>query len=157
MHLHRKRRLYFIILILLGVGITVSLGLYALRQNINLYYTPTQVKKMHLSGKRDFRIGGMVMKGTVHRVPDSLKISFAITDYHSDLTIKYNGMLPSLFRVGQGIVAQGHLNAQGVFVADQLLAKHDSTYRPPEIPKANKTSGVAQLNLRQSNNSRHIT
>jgi len=137
MNLPRKRRMYFIIFLLVGVGLAVGLALFALRKNINLYFTPSQLKQHANALNKEFRLGGLVVTHSVHRVADSLKVSFVLTDFKNTITVKYNGILPSLFREGQGIVAQGKLNAKGVFVADQVLAKHDSTYRPPGIPKGN--------------------
>lgn len=131
---HRKRRLFFIIFLLCGVGLAVGLSLFALRQNINLYFTPQQVEKGQAPRHQTIRLGGMVVKGSVHRVPNTLKVSFELTDFKDTVMVDYDGLLPSLFHVGQGIVTQGRLNAKGIFVADQVLAKHDATYRPPGIP-----------------------
>jgi len=133
MLVHRKRRLYFILLLLVGMGIAVAFSLFALRQNINLYYTPKDVLRHKELAGHVFRLGGMVVKGSVRRVPNSLNLSFVLTDYHGKVTVSYEGVLPSLFREGQGIVAQGRLNAKGVFVADRVLAKHDASYHPPEV------------------------
>jgi len=133
MRIHRRRRLYFILLLLTGISVAVGFSLFALRQNINLYYTPQDVLKHKERVGRLFRLGGMVVKGSVKRIPNSVKVTFVLTDYHGKVTVSYEGILPSLFREGQGIVTQGRLNSKGVFVADQVLAKHDSTYHPPEI------------------------
>lgn len=133
MRIHRRRRLYFILLLLAGISVAVGFSLFALRQNINLYFTPQDVEMHKERVGRLFRLGGMVVKGSVKRIPNSLKVTFVLTDYHGNVTVSYKGILPSLFREGQGIVAQGRLNSEGVFVADQVLAKHDSTYHPPEI------------------------
>ncbi len=146
MQIKRRRRLYLIIVLIAGVGTAVGFALYALNQNINLYYTPSQILDKNVPYNRTFRLGGMVEKGSVHRTPNSLKVAFMLTDFHQEVEVKYNGILPSLFRVGQGIVAQGKLNSKGVFVADQVLAKHDATYRPPGIGKApsDKTFAAAK-------------
>jgi len=130
----RKRRLYFVIFMLTGVGLAVAVCLFALRKNINLYLTPQQVLSKHLQPGHTFRLGGLVVRGSVKHIPNSLKVSFVLTDFHRTLVVNYNGILPSLFHDGQGIVAQGQLNINGVFVADQVLAKHDANYHPPEIP-----------------------
>jgi len=130
---HRKKRLYFILSLLLGLSLAVGFALFALRQNINLYYTPKDVVQHEEAQGRLFRLGGMVVKGSVHRVPNSLKVSFVLTDYHARVTVLYDGVLPSLFREGQGIVAQGRLNKKGEFVADQVLAKHNADYHPPGV------------------------
>lgn len=129
---HRKRRLYFITLLVGSIGVAVSLALYALRQNVNLYETPQQVIQQSVRPGQVFRLGGMVVKGSVQHGA-GLQVSFALTDYHANIQVQYQGILPSLFREGQGIVAQGRLNDQGIFIADEVLAKHDANYKPPEI------------------------
>lgn len=131
MRTQRKRRLYFILLLLIGISAAVGFALFALRQNINLYYTPSQLLEQH--SHRVARLGGLVVKGSVQHQKNSLQVSFVLTDFHCKVRVKYDGMLPSLFREGRGIVAQGHLNAKGIFIADQVLAKHDANYHPPEI------------------------
>ncbi|MBS0351557.1 MAG: cytochrome c maturation protein CcmE [Proteobacteria bacterium] len=135
MLIHRKRRLYFIALVLAGSGIAVAFALTALRQNINLYQTPQQIIQQQPSSQRVFRLGGMVVPGSVQQ-GDDLKVKFTLTDYQAKIQVEYQGVLPSLFREGQGIVAQGHLNSQGVFIADQVLAKHDANYHPPGVALA---------------------
>ena len=129
----RRRRLITLITLVVVLAIAVSLVLYALRQNVNLYYTPQQIKTVTLTPNQMIRLGGMVVNGSVQRVPDSLQVSFVLTDYHAQMKVEYNGILPSLFREGQGIVAEGHMNQQGVFIASEVLAKHDSNYHPPDI------------------------
>ena len=136
---HRKRRLYFVIVLLVGVGTAVGVSLYAVGQDINLYYTPSQLLKDHVSPNQVFRLGGMVKEGSIHHVPNSLKVTFVLTDYKHERKVEFNGILPVLFRAGQGIVVQGKLNRQGILIADQVLAKHDNKYMPPEIKK--KMSG----------------
>lgn len=133
MLIKRRRRLYAVIVLLLGIGLSAGLVLYALRQNINLYYTPEQLANQTVPAGRVFRLGGLVMKGSVHQSSGSLKTRFVLTDYHEAITVYYDGLLPSLFREGQGIVAQGKLTGQGVFVASQVLAKHDENYKPPGV------------------------
>lgn len=133
MRIQRRRKLYFIILLLLAISIAVGLALFALRNNINLYLTPSQVVKQHIAIHKNFRLGGLVVKGSVHRFPHSLRVAFTLSDYHQQIKVHYQGMLPSLFREGQGIVAQGYLNQQGEFIAAQVLAKHDANYRPPGL------------------------
>ncbi len=137
----RKKRLYIIIAILAGVGIAVALALSALQQNINLFYTPTQIANGEAPQDTRIRAGGMVEKGSVQRSGDSLDVQFVVTDFAKSVTIRYHGILPDLFREGQGIVALGKLNADGVLVADEVLAKHDENYMPPEVTKALKESG----------------
>jgi len=133
---HRKRKLSFLLFIMLGIGVAVALALYALRQNINLFYTPTQVLAGDAPKLRHFRVGGLVVKGSVQHVKDGLTVSFNLTDTAHTIQVQYTGILPDLFREGQGIVAQGQLNQTGNFVADQVLAKHDENYMPPEVKDA---------------------
>jgi cytochrome c-type biogenesis protein CcmE len=137
----RKKRLLIIVAILAGVGIAVSLALSALQENINLFYTPTQIASGEAPHDTRIRAGGMVKKGSLQRSSDSLDVSFVVTDFNKSVKITYRGILPDLFREGQGIVALGKLNADGVVVADEVLAKHDEKYMPPEVTKALKDSG----------------
>jgi cytochrome c-type biogenesis protein CcmE len=129
----RKKRLLIILFIICGVSVALGLSLYALSQNVDLYYTPTQLLNAGLHNNRIIRIGGMVEKGSVHFAEKGLQVSFVLTDYSNAIPIEYNGVLPALFREGQGIVAQGKLNQQGIFVANEVLAKHDAKYRPPGL------------------------
>ena len=133
MRTERKRRLYFILIVLVGVFSAIGFALFALRHNIDLYYTPTQLLQAH--SNQPVRIGGLGVKGSVHHQQKKWRISFVLTDFHHKVVVKYHGVLPSLFREGQGIVARGYLNQQGIFIADQVLAKHDENYHPPNIPK----------------------
>jgi len=138
----RKRRLIFILCMLLGCSIVVGLAMYVMRNNIHLYYTPAQLKSLHIKSHQTIRLGGMVVKGTVNRVDKTLKVNFTLTDYQRTIKVYYDGILPSLFREGQGIIAQGQINDAGDFVATQVLAKHDAEYHPPGIPK--KANEVTQ-------------
>jgi len=137
----RKKRLLIIVAILAGVGIAVTLAISALQENINLFYTPTQIASGEAPHDTRIRAGGMVEKGSLQRSADSLDVTFVVTDFNKSVTITYRGILPDLFREGQGIVALGKLNADGVVVADEVLAKHDEKYMPPEVTKALKDSG----------------
>ncbi len=145
MNVQRKRRLYFITLLIFGFGLATTLALYALRQNINLYFTPRQLVENKPSTNHLFRLGGMVVKGSVHH-GENLNVRFTLTDFHSNCDVEYQGILPALFREGQGIVVEGRLNSTGVFVADQVLAKHDANYRPPAIPAENSGNRFLVLN-----------
>ncbi len=136
----RKRRLYFVAILIAGMGLTVSLAIYALGQNINLYYTPSQVAQGQAPLNHVFRMGGMVANNSIQRVPHTMQVSFVLTDYQQRINVSYNGILPTLFREGQGIIVQGKLTSPGNFVADQVLAKHDNKYMPPEI-KAKLSQG----------------
>ena len=129
----RKKRLTIILAIVLGSSIAVGLTLYALKQNINLFYSTTQVAKGEAPQDARIRVGGMVVKGSLKRSPNSLRVEFKITNYEHDVTVVFTGILPDLFREGQGIIAQGKLDSNGIFQADEVLAKHDENYMPPEI------------------------
>ena len=143
MNPQRKKRLLLILGLLVGVAIAVGFALSALQQNINLFYTPTQIANGEAPLDTRIRAGGMVEKGSVQRSSDSLDVRFVVTDFNKSVPITYRGILPDLFREGQGIVALGKLNDQGVVVADEVLAKHDEKYMPPEVTKALKESGQA--------------
>lgn len=132
----RKQKLIILLSLLAGVGLIVGLVLYALSQNINLFFSPSDIAAGKAPHEQRIRAGGMVREGTVERATDSLKVRFVMTDYAHDVTVDYEGILPDLFREGQGIVAQGKLQANGVFLADEVLAKHDENYMPPEVTEA---------------------
>ncbi|MGC9421811.1 cytochrome c maturation protein CcmE [Vibrio sp.] len=140
MNPRRKKRLSMILAILIGLGITTGLILYALSQNMDLFYTPTELvngkngKKPEV-GQR-LRIGGMVTVGSVSRDPNSLKVSFLLHDVGPTVKVEYEGILPDLFREGQGIVAQGVLKDATTIEAFEVLAKHDENYMPTEIAEA---------------------
>ena len=142
----RKKRLYIVLAILVGVGAAVALALSALQENINLFYTPTQIANGEAPQDTRIRAGGMVAKGSVKRSADSLDVEFVVTDFAKSVTIRDRGILPDLFREEQGIVALGKLDADGVLVADEVLAKHDENYMPPEVTKALKESGQLDAN-----------
>lgn len=143
MNPQRKKRLLLIVGLLVGVAVALGFALSALQQNINLFYTPTQIANGEAPQDTRIRAGGMVEKGSVQRSADSLDVRFVVTDFNKSVPITYRGILPDLFREGQGIVALGKLNAEGVVVADEVLAKHDEKYMPPEVTKALKESGQA--------------
>jgi len=140
----RKKRLFLILGLLAGVAVAVGFALSALQQNINLFYTPTQIANGEAPLDTRIRAGGMVEKGSVQRSGDSLDVRFVVTDFNKSVPITYRGILPDLFREGQGIVALGKVNGEGVVVADEVLAKHDEKYMPPEVTKALKESGQAE-------------
>jgi cytochrome c-type biogenesis protein CcmE len=137
----RKRRLLIILGLLAGLGLAAALALSALRQNINLFYTPTQIATGEAPVGQRIRAGGMVERGSLQRSADSLDVSFVVTDFNRAVTIHYRGILPDLFREGQGIVAMGVVDGSRAVRADEVLAKHDETYMPPEVNKALKDSG----------------
>ncbi|MFT5988337.1 MAG: cytochrome c-type biogenesis protein CcmE [Marinobacter psychrophilus] len=136
MHPIRKKRLTIVLFLLAGLAVAVGLTTYALRQNINLFYDPTQIAAGEAPADVRIRAGGMVEEGSVLRDTESLKVAFRVTDFTESVTVEYVGILPDLFAEGQGIVAMGRLNSEGVFVADQVLAKHDENYMPPEVAYA---------------------
>ena len=138
----RKKRLIIILAILVGVGAAVALALSALQQNINLFYTPTQIANGEAPLDTRIRAGGMVQDGSLKRSGDSLDVEFVVTDFNKSVTIQYRGILPDLFREGQGIVALGRLNEKGVLIADEVLAKHDENYMPPEVSSALEKTGM---------------
>lgn len=132
----RKRKLSIILLMLSGLGIAVGLTTYAFRQNINLFYDPSQIAQGEAPADVRIRAGGMVEAGSVHRDPDTLRVHFRVTDFESSITMEYEGILPDLFAEGQGVVATGRLDENRHFIADQVLAKHDEQYMPPEVAEA---------------------
>jgi len=129
----RRQRLVLVGLLVAGVGIAVGLALLALQENINLFFSPSQVVAGEAPVDSPFRLGGMVVDGSVSRADQSLEIRFDLTDTANTVTVAYTGILPDLFREGQGIVAQGSVDDNGLFTATQVLAKHDETYMPPEV------------------------
>lgn len=132
----RKRRMLLIALLLLGVGGAVALVLMALNENMSLFFSPTQVVAGEAPQAHVFRVGGLVAEGSVHRPGQDLNVSFMITDGANAIPVSYTGILPDLFREGQGIVARGRLQQDGMFHAEEVLAKHDENYMPPEVHKA---------------------
>lgn len=138
----RKKRLFIVLAILVGAGIAVALALAALQQNVNLFYTPTQIAAGEAPEGVRIRAGGLVEDGSVSRDVQDLTVSFRVTDGAGTVTIRYKGILPDLFREGQGIVALGTINPDGVLEADEVLAKHDENYMPPEVTDALKKSGM---------------
>ncbi|WOD12544.1 cytochrome c maturation protein CcmE [Pseudomonas sp. NyZ704] len=136
MHPQRKKKLWLILLVMAGVGIAVALALTALQQNINLFYTPSQIANGEAPVNARIRAGGLVVDGSVARDPDSLAVQFAVTDGDKQVLVTYSGILPDLFREGQGIVALGRVNTDGMLMADEVLAKHDEEYMPPEVAQA---------------------
>ena len=134
----RRQRFILVGLLVLGVSIALGLALLALRENINLFFSPTQVKAGEAPQQTSFRLGGMVVEGSVQRPDADLAVEFVLTDTVEQVTVTYKGILPDLFREGQGIVTQGMLNNNGIFEAKQVLAKHDENYMPPEVADALK-------------------
>jgi len=129
----RRKRLYVVLGILSGVTASVALAVMASRDNVTFYFDPSQVAAGKAPVAKRFRVGGMVVKGSVVRKPGDLEVKFVLTDYAHQVPVEYTGVLPDLFREGQGIIAHGTMGADGAFVADEVLAKHDEKYMPPEV------------------------
>jgi len=143
---HRRKRLGIVLFIAAGLSVAIGLTLYALSQNIDLFYTPTQVASGEVSPGDQVRIGGMVKEGSVISAQDSLQVRFATTDYVHDVDVRYEGILPDLFREGQGVVVEGTIDGSGVFRASRVLAKHDENYMSPEVKAALDASGASGAN-----------
>jgi cytochrome c-type biogenesis protein CcmE len=129
----RQKRMATVAAILVGVGIATTFALRAFNENLLYYYSPTQVHAGEAPASRSIRVGGLVADGSVQRAPGSLEVRFTLTDFANTLGVSYTGVLPDLFREGQGIIARGKLADDGVFVAEEVLAKHDENYMPPEV------------------------
>ncbi len=142
MRAKRKQRLIFVIILLVGFSCAAALGVYALQKNKTYFYTPTEVASGAVAQGKLFRVGGLVVEGSVDKGGDGLTTEFGLTDTTDTVKVRYTGLLPDLFREGQGIVAQGKLDEKGVFVAQEVLAKHDENYMPPEVAEALKESGA---------------
>jgi cytochrome c-type biogenesis protein CcmE len=144
----RRRRIVLVVGILAGVSLAGVLALNAFRENVMFFFDPSQVAAGEAPIEKRFRLGGMVRPGTVDREAGSLDMSFIVTDFKHDVRVVYTGVVPDLFRENQGVVAHGRLGSSGVFVADEILAKHDENYMPPEVAKAikEKHGGVMPVN-----------
>lgn len=142
----RRRRLFLILGLLVGVGSATALALSALRENLNHFYSPTDVLAGAVPADRSFRLGGVVLEGSSRRESNTLKAHFVVTDRFKELPVVYEGILPDLFREGQSVTATGSLSSAGVFVAREVLAKHDENYMPREVADA-IAKGQAQKSL----------
>ena len=129
----RKQRVYALIAILVGSLLATWLIISALSQNMNLFYSPSEIKSQNIDFNSLIRAGGMVKEGTIKKDTETLKVSFVVTDYQNDLVINYEGILPDLFDENAGVVVRGNLNIDGTFNAIEVLAKHDEIYMPPEV------------------------
>jgi len=136
----RKKRLLLIALMITGVATAAAFALKAFNENLMFFYTPSAVRSGEAPVGRSIRVGGLVTTGSVRRQADGLTVEFDITDNAETITVQYTGILPDLFREGQGIVALGKLQENRRFVADEVLAKHDENYMPPEVADALKTA-----------------
>lgn len=140
----QKRRMMVVTLIVVGVGVATALTLTAFQQNLLYFITPTEVKAGALPTEKRFRIGGLVVEDSVNR--SGIDVEFGLTDGNESVTVAYSGILPDLFREGQGIVALGVIREGGVFHADEVLAKHDEEYMPPEVADALKKANPDTVN-----------
>ena len=147
MNARQKRRLGLAVAVSVGVAAGVALMLYAFQQNLLYFYSPSQVAAGLVEPHTTFRLGGLVTEGSVEQVTGSMEVRFALTDRVHTLPVSYRGLLPDLFREGQGIVAQGKLDETGVFVAQEVLAKHDENYMPPEVAEALDEAGQAPVGI----------
>ena len=134
----RRRRLALVLGIVAGVSIAAALAFSAFRQNVTFFFDPTQVAAGQVPAGQRFRLGGMVKEGSLQRAPGSLQVHFVVTDFNHDVKVSYSQVLPDLFREGAGVVAHGRMRADGTFVADEVLAKHDEKYMPPEVARSLK-------------------
>ena len=146
MRAQRKKRVIMIAFLVIGISVTVALTLNAFRQNILFFFTPSQVAAGEAPVGHPFRIGGLVGENTVKREPGSLKIQFEVTDTVHSVSVVYEGILPDLFREGQGVVTKGQLDQNGAFIASEVLAKHDENYMPPEAAHALKAAETLETN-----------
>ena len=137
----RRKRLMYVLLLLAGVGASVFFASQAMRENLMFFYSPTQVKAGEAPVGARYRLGGLVLTGSVEREAGSIEARFLLTDTQAQIPVSFSGILPDLFREGQGIVAHGRMRADGVFEADEVLAKHDENYMSPELVEALKAAG----------------
>ncbi len=139
----RSKRKLLVAMVLFGVAIATVLGLTAFQDNLLYFYSPAQIEAGEAPSNRSFRVGGLVVNGSVNREEGGLAVKFDLTDNSAIVPVTYTGILPDLFREGQGIVAMGTLDSTGLFVADEVLAKHDENYMPPEVADALKAADIA--------------
>ncbi len=135
----RRQRMLAVGLVVAGVGVAVFFALQAFQENLLYYYSPTQIAAGEAPGDRAIRVGGLVVSGSLEREEGSLNVRFVVTDMENSVPIYHSGILPDLFREGQGIIARGQFNESGEFVADEVLAKHDENYMPPEVADSLKS------------------
>ncbi len=146
----RQQRMLTVALIMAGVGLAVGLALQAFQENLLFFYSPTQVLAGEAPDGRKFRLGGLVMDGSLQREPGELAVQFMVTDNANTLPVAYSGVLPDLFREGQGVIAHGVLQGDGSFLAEEVLAKHDENYMPPEVAETLAEQGhPSDLNTAQ--------
>jgi len=133
----RQKRMLMVAGIVVGVGVAAWLGTQAFRSNVMFFFDPSQIAAGEVPPGERFRMGGMVTKGSIQQTPGTLDVRFLVTDFKHTVPVKYSGILPDLFREGQGVVAHGRMQGD-TFVADEILAKHDEKYMPPEVARSLK-------------------
>ncbi len=134
----RRQRLILILLMVAGVATAATFALKAFNENLMYFFSTTEVAEGKAPKDAKFRLGGMVVDGSISRPNKDIMVRFVLTDYNKQVTVEYSGILPDLFREGQGIVANGRLNKDNVFIAEEVLAKHDENYMPPEVEESLK-------------------
>ena len=132
----RRKRMIAVAAIVVGVGAATAVALQAFQENLLYFYSPSQVTAGEVPSGRAFRLGGLVTDGSLRRTAGSIEINFVVTDNAESIPVRYSGLLPDLFKEGKGVIAHGRMNDGGVFVADQVLAKHDENYMPPEVAES---------------------
>lgn len=137
----KQQRMMSVGLLLAGIALVSALTVNALKENTGFYHELGEVAAGEYPKERNFRVGGLVQEGSLKREPGSLELYFTLTDTANQLVVSYTGVLPDLFRDGQGIIAHGSMRPDGVFVADEVLAKHDENYMPPEVAASLKKQG----------------
>jgi cytochrome c-type biogenesis protein CcmE len=137
----RKKRLTIVALIVIGVGIATTVAITSLQENMLFFVSPSDVHAQAFPADRQIRLGGLVAAGTVARDPESLLVTFDVTDGNHDVAVTFTGILPDLFREGQGVIAHGRMGSDGKFHAHEVLARHDETYMPPEVMRALEAAG----------------
>ncbi|MGD2166690.1 MAG: cytochrome c maturation protein CcmE [Gammaproteobacteria bacterium] len=140
----RRKRMLFIGTVLAGVAAAIALSTLAFRNNLLFFFSPTQIANGEAPTERQFRLGGMVLDGSLARADGSLTVDFIVTDNVHTVPVSYTGILPDLFQEGQGVVAVGRIDGSGHFTADQIIAKHDENYMPPEVAAALEAAEAAQ-------------
>ncbi|MBT8070927.1 MAG: cytochrome c maturation protein CcmE [Gammaproteobacteria bacterium] len=143
----RKRRLIGVLVIVIGVGVAAAVAMQALNENMLFFVSPTDVDEQNLPAGKRFRLGGLVADGSVSRASDSLAVQFVVTDGLASVDVRFDGILPDLFREGQGVIAIGELTPEGRFEAAEVLAKHDENYMPPEVADALEKAGHTESEL----------
>ena len=147
----RRKRMVTVGLVLAGVAVAVTLALQAFEENLLFFYSPKQVVAGEPPEGKKFRLGGLVAAGTLQRQPGELAVHFMVTDNEQIIPVTYEGVLPDLFREGQGVIAHGVMQADGTFLAEEVLAKHDENYMPPEVAEVLAETGAHSTSTVQQN------